>query len=615
MHTEINKNKQKIFCGKFSAPLLVLPLIFLLHSCEFNPTGTNFIDIPQEQPVANINLNFSIDTIKVWGETNFNYSIDIGERKIDSVNLYVDNKLFASKSSSVGNIFFNSNEYSNNSHKLKIEIIASSGTGSISDVLGAEKAIFTKEWTLIIDNQTPGSLKITSAGPSNGRLKIQWQKYYKFNFQFYSLYKNDVLVTILKNQNINTWTDSDYVCGKAEYRVDITAANQVGVGNVLNYDGNYSRIINLTVTDSNKVKLVWSKNIFYNNFGSYAVYRGYYTPGKQIIVLKNINDTTYIDEYPVFGKETIYSVGAYPPGYAGYSGNESTGSTCSIGNKMLEAYTIQYIPSLNSVYILNSNGIYRLDAGSFSILSSQNSRFNDYGEAVSVSQNGQYMYVSGNASFVKLDPLTLTVEKTIPTNSIVKYTSYINSGFKVTDLNLIAYSSTVPLQYQGGFKLVSNLILNMNSNSIADSTTYEESSLVCFISNNSKYFYANSTLYRIYNNHLSGIGNISGYQFGFIDDGERYVTLTNNSLQINRSSDMSTIVSISIEQPQVYCYDPVTDYIGVSENINDENYFVIYDTQNGNEIQKAQVYGSTWYYFANSTLFSYDGFYLHLNLK
>lgn len=617
-------NKSVITIQKrFTALLIILLLLFIINSCQYTPTGVNYVNITPEKPVAYMNLDFAVDTIKIWGTKYLNYWVDIGKRNADAVNLYIDNKLFFSSRVLIDSVLFNSGLYANSTHKLKIEVIANSGTGSISDVLGVEKVIFSKEWTLIIANQQPSPLKILSATPLDGRLKVEWEKYNYFNFQSYYLFKNNIKVAEFDDKGLNYWIDSEYVCGSADYRVDIKAANNVCTGINFNYSDNYSNIIDLAITDSNKVRVTWSKNVFYNNFGSYAVYRGPDYEGKLISVLKNINDTTFLDEDPLFGSEIKYSIGAYPPGYTDYSGfprNEGEKLACFIGGRILTANYIRFVPSSNSIYLINPTVIQRLDANSYSVSASQGSIAGS-GE-LEVSPNGQFIYVTGEAEFIKLNPLTLAVEKYIPTKSILGYNSYILFGFQVTDSNFIAYPSYAQPttfggtgKFIGGDKLICDIIINMNDNSVIDSTITDESDFTCNIADNYKYFYTNGFLYSIMNNKLIKNGYVSGSQFSFIGDGERYVTEENNTLYINKSSDMGTIVSINIAQPANYFYDSVTDCIGIIELINNEYYFTIFNTQTGDEVKKIHISNSYGYYFANSTLFSYEGYYLPLNIK
>ena len=68
---------------KVKSLLIVLSFLMFFNSCKFTPTGTNFVDIKQQEPVASINLNYAKDTIKVWGNIYLNYQINIGNLKVD----------------------------------------------------------------------------------------------------------------------------------------------------------------------------------------------------------------------------------------------------------------------------------------------------------------------------------------------------------------------------------------------------------------------------------------------------------------------------------------------------------------------------------------------------
>lgn len=604
----------KLVHKKYILIFLSFILIFIINSCEFSPTGVNYVDIKQTTPIAHINLNNSNDTLKVFGQTYFDYNIDIGNRNADSVNLYIDGKLFSYSMSLKQSVFFNSLSYSNSYHSLKIEVKSNSGTGSIADVFGVEKVLFSKKFVLVIDNST-SPVSIISAYPSDGRLKIEWKRYSSFNFQSYQVYADNILFATIKNQSTTYWIDSNYVCGNVSFRIDVGAANMTGKGNTFNYSGNFSNIISLLVTDSNKVKITWSKNIFYNNFGEYAIYRGDEYNEKLIDKLNNINDTTYIDKNPYFGNEIFYKIDAYPPNYYGTI-NDSKRMSCFLGKKMMPANSIYYVPSLNSIYIFNYNGIYRLNANNYTVLdsiSSQNLNTDPSASSLlSISENGQYAYLTYGASFLKINPLTLSIEKTIPTNTIVGYNSYAGSSFQVNDSNFIAYSSCTKILFYEGIQLVNNLILNMNNSTIADSLPHSESNFGCKISQNNKYFYADNNLYSINNNQLNKIGSVNSSEFSFIGNGDKYIALNNSAIQIRNSSNMSLITSINSNGAADFSFDPATGWIGGTAIINGDYYYIIYDSNNGREITRIHVYPSYNYHMANSALFSPNGFYLPL---
>ncbi len=618
---KINFIRNVVLNSKLAFLFLTFTLLFVTNSCEFTPTGTDYVEISPKEPVAFINLDFAVDTIKIWGSKYLDYWIDIGERYPDSVNFYLDNKLISYSRSLSDSIMFNSDLYPDGTHTIKIKVLANSGSGSISDVLGAEKVLFTKEWTLIINNANPGLLKIKSAKPVDGRLRIEWEKFNQFNFNSYYLYKNNALVGVFKNKDTNYWIDTGYVCGNADYRVDLQASNSLSIGIPFNYSGNYSEITNLTVTDSNYVKITWSKNLFYNNFGSYAVYGGFGYNAAPLAVINNVNDTSFIDREPVFGSQLTYSVGVYLPGtqdYTGILGNSGTPQKCSIGNKILNGDYVQFFSSMSSIYIIDFLDIYRIDPVLCTEIA-HNSLPNTETRYFSISPDGKNLYMSADTKFIKFDPLTLEIQESIPTRSIMGYTTYIKSNFNVTDSNIICFSSFLPGSgtgtFIGNYKFTGNVIINMNSKTIIDTLSAAVSDYNCSIANNNKYFFSKNNLYTISNNKLNKIAAIPGSRFNFIENGEKYIVSNNNLLQVNNTNDLRNLYSFPVDLFSDYYYDIADNFMGITMKKNDKYYFVIYNLRNGEQLKEVQVADYYNYYFANSILFTAYGYYLPLMLN
>ncbi len=603
------------YCFKL---LFLILAIFINYSCEFNPTGSNNKNIKIEEPVAYMNLDFNSDTIEVWGIKNFNYSFDVGDRYVRSVKLFIDTILYKVEDnhSQQGNFNFNSEDYENGIHQLRFEVISSSGTGSIADELGAEYITFSKTWDLIIDNSPPIPISFTSIKPVDGRLKIEWEKYSKFNFQHYSIYVNDYQeVATINDKEINFWIDSNYVCGNINYRIDVSAANHTGVGATYNYSFPFPKV-RLATSDSNKVTITWTKSILYNNFLNYNVYRSFNgNIQEKIATINTLNDTTLIDSDPIFGDEINYSVMVNYAWYNVYNDPDSSSLYSYIGTKMIPFNSIQYNASLNSLFISNPDGHYRLDPITLSILSFQSHIMDNWlDEILTVSQNGQYAYVSADNKIYKLNPISLAVENSISTKSITGYYSYISSSFQVSNSNLITYASCYKPN-STTYQLIGDVILDMNNNIVRDSLPKNESNFDCKISANGDYFYAHNTLYKISSQNLIKVGQITTYQFAFIDEGEKFIIRNNNTILLQNSNDMSTVLSINVNSPGKFSYDSQTSCLGVITGTDAQRYFIIFDLNSGKEVKRVHVFSNDFFYIANSILFSSGGYYLPLNLK
>jgi hypothetical protein len=164
------------------------------------------------------------------------------------------------------------------------------------------------------------------------------------------------------------------------------------------------------------------------------------------------------------------------------------------------------------------------------------------------------------------------------------------------------------------YKLIGNVIIDPRNNTVVEALSTQESGFYCSISPNSKYFYAAGDLYKISNNNLIKLGKESAFYFIFIEEGEKYIIFSNNTLQVKQSSNMSIISSMSVGSASTLCYDPATGYIGFAGRLDDEFYYFVYDINTWREIKRVHICDDFGYGIANSILFNYEGYYLPLNL-
>jgi hypothetical protein len=154
-----------------------------VNSCEFSPTGSNYTEIDRTLPQnLEIRLNDYADTVQVWGSANFSFQFNLEGRGVRRKTIFLDGDSLLD----LGNrteFFFHSSDYSDGSHRLRIDVIADAGTGSLADKIGVEVLLLRREWILLIDNAPPQAVAVTSIEPENGRLRIQWEKMSNLNFK------------------------------------------------------------------------------------------------------------------------------------------------------------------------------------------------------------------------------------------------------------------------------------------------------------------------------------------------------------------------------------------------------------------------------------------------
>ena len=169
---------------------LLLALLFVhgINGCEYDLSKENFIDIQKPSGTHKFDLSLlkEEDTIKVFNQTEFTYNINTYGLKIHKAGFELNNKTW-SVFSEKGSFSIAPNDYPAGFDTLSLTIITNSGTGSVSDVVGAEGYIVEKKWLLLIDGRPSEKITATNSITEVGFMKISWPKCEQYNFQAYEL--------------------------------------------------------------------------------------------------------------------------------------------------------------------------------------------------------------------------------------------------------------------------------------------------------------------------------------------------------------------------------------------------------------------------------------------
>lgn len=257
--------------------IAITVLLFLAFtSCEYEPKGLFDRHLNQNTKAPDIetvelDLSEDQDTIDLmYNRVYFNFKSS--DQKIKLVNFYLDDSIVGTVKSGKGYYDFYGWPIYEGTHKLKMEILASSGTGSIADSLGAEGFVFTsKEWVVRM-KQTEYSNVTTTA--ENGFLKLRWTTYLDKTFE-YIVYRNDKEIgRTVKCEFI----DSSYVGEGGNYYIKYQYEKNGPTAGL-----EYVRLPNemdftFKADASNNYTIDWSKFKYYAAIGSVSIYssKGYY---------------------------------------------------------------------------------------------------------------------------------------------------------------------------------------------------------------------------------------------------------------------------------------------------------------------------------------------------
>jgi hypothetical protein len=252
----------KKFCPAFFLLLLAL------GSCEFEPSGEFSPDIELgDPPPVWIDLNAEDDTIFLVVEGSVNFNFQTTERKLHMIRVCLGDRCEEFES---GTGSFKISIYENVSlgtHVLTIEIYTGTGSGSIADALGTEAFLYSKTWTVIVQNM---------ATPEEGRLKLRWNKYYGNDFKEYVIVKTpegaeSYTLAVIKDKDRTFDYDWLYFGEKAEFKVEvITNTNKINWNSII-YDDDLPRVSN--EVNNHELTLTWDKSKYIDNITGYGIYK------------------------------------------------------------------------------------------------------------------------------------------------------------------------------------------------------------------------------------------------------------------------------------------------------------------------------------------------------
>jgi hypothetical protein len=532
---------------------------------------------------------------------------------------------------------FNSASYSDGNHKLRMEIWAYSGSGSLADRAQAEFLVSSREWTLFIDNRVfTGQVSIDSCFCENGSLTVKWQKFPYYNFVSYNIYRAYVdtngnstdflFFASVNDRNIIKMKDSTYAGGGRKYKLVVSAGSKSYTSPEKYFNDQVAGIYSVVPLDQNTVKIVCSRIKYYSNVSKFTLYRYYYDNKYFSVAEHSSPDDTVFYDTPGFGHTFYYLLS--------FSGTASTygaslSKTFFLGNAFPSFNDLIFNQQLNSYYLLTgysgSERTDRLDASNLNFMATCPG-------TVMTSASGNLAYsnrlgASGDPyphSFAKVNPLTLQAEgTTVYTDKYVGYYS-TNTSFVVSETGLIYYVGCRykdPTLYGYGANILfdPNLPAMIGKDSTSDSYW---SGLVQFSAKTAEgeYFIppGSGGLYDIQIRTLYKIGALTSGPYCFSQSGKEYICTGNSAISIYKCSNMSLIKSFSLGNAEMLyypCIDPVTGYLGGYSKVDCK--YKIFDLNNGNIVKEIQLPADYFllgkYYCYNSTLFSDYGFYMNLS--
>jgi hypothetical protein len=536
----------------FEKILLFLSLLILCVSCEYENTEDyhNKVDTnvapPQIQTVA---LNLEEDSIYLYSSLNINFWFTSNKQKISAVRFLVDNIERKVVTSSNGVFELNSYSVNENTHTLTIEVYTASGTGSLADQIGAETFVFSKTWTLIVDNSY---FTKTKASVHNGLLKLSWPKCHIYDLKEYKVYRTIGwnYYEIGKTSALE-FIDSTYVGEGEEYSVRaITGSGTIVNWGTLQLNQDLPSI-KFVGTQTNDYHIYWNKCKYYNAIDTLVLSQliGYGYLFNKVKSIQNPNDTTYNITNALFGDRVSFKIKLIPR-WKNLLYN-TAGYNQSFENQMVFILGIPILNSFSDIHQINSNEFICVSNNSLIKYSLSQMKVTD-----------KLTYSSDCSVFYSLGASPLG-------GSIISYSGCNDNLMLVSSSNLQNYSFT-NLKYLTGQQYVPKIILSDAGTGIVQSSNnriyiydFKTSSVLGSyypntqsnfhgfkISSNGEYFFGISDslrLYRFHNQNFSKIWTTnmfddSGRFYEFIPNEDNKLVIWNGQkFYVKHCDDFSTI--------------------------------------------------------------------------
>ncbi len=211
--------------NKLKFLLVVLPSL-LLSACEYEPVGENFIDLtPPDNsiPVTILLNNISpCDTIYIYKNTTISLENSSSKELVKAVASFDGNE-FATIYDSYLNININPTQLDEGIHELTIDVIFTSGTGSLGELMGMEGYEGEMYWKIYIIHNPQDQFEIGRRVNEDGFLEIFWDNTIlpEKNIKKYTIFSpyNHTDTTTINDPSQKLFVDSGYVCGTVQYNV------------------------------------------------------------------------------------------------------------------------------------------------------------------------------------------------------------------------------------------------------------------------------------------------------------------------------------------------------------------------------------------------------------
>jgi hypothetical protein len=547
-----------------------LGLVLVVFACTYAPEEEYFRDVPQTDPVVSLSLNSydNADTIYLWSYTNFSYRLDAGKGKLERVEMLIDDAVIRTATTPQGEFIMDYyNWFQTGTYELKLQFVASSGTGSLAEKVGAEKIQVWRKWVLVIDADRPQIPHVTFS-EENGFLRINWPKYTKPNFVRYSIIKSDGYGNEtgrqILNRDENFWIDSAYVGGYSRYlqyrvwvesKIGSTASDYAYKYDPVSFTAGPLNQLDSTVT------VTWSRTKYPGALAAYTVRES----GAELYRTTEANDTSVTVKLKsiVFGAEDVLYFNAAPKYVPNYYPSADIVARLMLGKKLPHPGTYAYnvdrkqyiaysnVPGKTPYFYLYTPDMVAVDSIATGSV------------APNMPVRGQYIYYHTSQGLDMLDLNTGNVNRNV--------TPTLPGSFRATSTGLVNYDDS---RYSAGKTIYSTTVYDVLQKKIIYSDG-QYTRVYSTVSVDGNFILAGrSRLLKISNGSTTQVGTVPGGS-AFIDfrgdDCNEMIFYSGNAISIRNSNNGALLRTIPVPFSAYYTfvsYDPGSKCIVWKETSN-----------------------------------------------
>lgn len=587
--------------------LISTVLGLLCFGCDYSPTETNFRRITPPEDGINITVLDPGSINELRGNVIINVKTELNGHTVKYVTGFLDSLQVSLYMSDSSHVVFETGYYPDGDYTFTLILVASSNTGSLADLLGAEGIYSEKQYPVTLFNAPINTPQLEEFSIDNGALTVNWEKYDQLLFKNYTVKRNGNIIAVISDQNQTSYSDTSYFAGYGIYELATDIWNFSTISDQKVYNMTSPEFISASPVPGDKILLTWKKYPFTTSFGKYVI-----TGLTDTADITSVNDTTIIDEFPPLGSGGFYSLTAYSKSgektpESGYIQGPPIGEYFELN----EAEWLKYIPAKNLIIKLTYSpdtyvsGIACYDGSTLNLLQSQTTNYSTDTKNWGISDDGNYLYYGNNRTVYKINSTTLATEDETDLIDLMPPGNYRNYlpvySISINNNNIL---SAIIINRNN---LAMLAFFNMNTKNWIKTFQFDygDYSAGLKISDDQQHIIYGEHVYSYNGIILNEIGRIMTYDAEFTKDYSSIIATYPGRIEILRSTDLQLLQEIQGPYYGTPHIDPETGYFAVNGDI--------FNPYSGEKLGSVRVNGLRQFYL--NGFYFVDSYYKYINLN